>query len=219
MIGENILEEFILFVSCLFSFASSLISLLFFFRYRKAFFIHVFLIMLAFFLISTNSFYVILHGEIANPLFIFIFGGLLSLIFSYGIISFALDFVQISLSSHIRKIVKAYSIASFAMAVIMIVLKRYSIFLLNLFGIWLPTAFSLILALVFYKRINKGIFRKEKWIIIVLALINLAFSFFLHNLPFVFIITVSLFWFIIFSIVFLFLLLLQKLKKLFLTAL
>ena len=69
------LGEMVLFAACLFSFAAGLISLLFFLRFKKPFFVHVFLITFAFLLISTNSFYVAIHGAITNRIFICIFGG------------------------------------------------------------------------------------------------------------------------------------------------
>ena len=188
------MEELILFTACLFSFAAGLISLLFFLRFKKPFFVHVFLITTAFFLISANSFYVAVHGAITSRIFICIFGGLLSLFFSYGIISFALDYIQINPAARIRKLIPLYSIAVFLTSIILIFISslEHPSFLLNILGIWIPTAVSVLTGLLFYKRINTGIFRKEKWLIIILSLANLALSFLLHSIPFVFIISVSI---------------------------
>lgn len=188
------MEEIILFTACLFSFSAGLISLLFFLRFRKPFFVHVCLIMLAFFLISTNSFYVEVHGAITSRSFICIFGGLLSLFFSYGIISFAFDFVQISSQALIRKVFPIYSVVVFIFAIISIFIKgiEHPSSILNLLGIWLPATFSVVTGLLFFKRINTGIFRKEKWLIIVISIINLVLSFILNSIPFVFIISISI---------------------------
>ena len=188
------MEELILFTACLFSFAAGLISLLFFLRFKKPFFVHVFLITTAFFLISANSFYVAVHGAITSRIFICIFGGLLSLFFSYGIISFALDYIQINPAARIRKFIPLYSIAVFLTSIVLIFISSlaHPSFLLNILGIWIPTAVSVLTGLLFYKRINTGIFRKEKWLIIILSLANLALSFLLHSIPFVFIISVSI---------------------------
>ena len=48
------------------------------------------------------------------------------------------------------------------------------------------------MSLLVFSRIDKGSFRKEKWIILILAVLNLALSFILQNTPFVFIISVSI---------------------------
>ena len=188
------MDQLILFTACLFSFAAGLISLLFFLRFRKPFFVHVSLITLAFFLISTNSFYVEIYGIIKSRIFICILGGFLSFFFSYGIVSFALDFVQISTSARIRKIIPIYSVLVFALAIVLIFVKdvEHPSTLLNILGIWIPTAVSVLIGLFFYKRINTGIFRKEKWLMIILSVANLALSFVLHSVPFVFIISISI---------------------------
>lgn len=86
------MQEFILFSASLFSFAAALISFLFFLRFKKQFFVHAVFITVAFFLICANSFYAQLHGVIGGRTFICVFGGFLSLLFSYGITGFALDF-------------------------------------------------------------------------------------------------------------------------------
>ena len=188
------MDQLILFTACLFSFAAGLISLLFFLRFRKPFFVHVSLITLAFFLISTNSFYVEIYGIIKSRIFICILGGFLSFFFSYGIVSFALDFVQINASARIRRIIPIYSVLVFALAIVLIFIKNieHPSILLNILGIWIPTAVSVLIGLFFYKRINTGIFRKEKWLIIILSIANLALTFVLHSVPFVFIISVSI---------------------------
>ncbi|MBR6295776.1 MAG: helix-turn-helix transcriptional regulator [Treponema sp.] len=188
------MDELILFAACLFSFSAALISLLFFLRFKKPFFFHVFLITSAFFLISSNSFYVAVHGAITSRIFICVFGGLLSLIFSYGIVSFSLDFIHVSPASRIRKIVLAYSAAVFVFSLSLIFIKamEHPSFVLNILGIWVPTAVSVLLGILFFKRINTGVFKKEKWLIIILSLANLVLTFVLHEVPFVFIISVSI---------------------------
>lgn len=188
------MNEIILFAACLFSFSAGLISLLFFLRFKKPFFFHVFLITLAFFLISSESFYVTEHGAITSRVFFCIFGGMLSFVFSYGMISFGLDFIQISPSSRIRMFIPVYSAAVLAFAISMIFINAIGrpSFILNIVGIWIPTTVSVLLGIVFFRRINTGIFKKEKWLIIILSAANLALSFVLHSVPFVFIISVSI---------------------------
>ena len=192
------MEEIILFIACLCSFASVLISLLFFLRFKKTFFFHVLLILLTFFLISTNNLYACVHSPITDRAVLCIFGAILSLCFSYGIISFVFDLINISPSATVRKIVVIYSACIFIFAIILIFLGNNETTtsnpgqLLNLLGIWIPTGFSVITGLIFYKRIDKGIFRKEKWMIIVLAVLNLALSFILKSAPFIFFISVSI---------------------------
>lgn len=154
----------------------------------------MFLITLAFFLISAESFFVTFHGAITSRVFFCIFGGMLSFVFSYGMISFGLDFIQISLSSRIRMFIPIYSAAvlAFAISIIFINAIEHPSFILNILGIWIPTTVSVILGIVFFKRINTGVFKKEKWLIIILSAANLALSFVLHSVPFVFIISVSI---------------------------
>ena len=114
--------------------------------------------------------------------------------FSYGIVSFTLDLIQISSSATVRKVVLSYSVIVFLFSFILIFLNLFQkpAFILNLIGLWIPTVFSLIISIIFFKRIDTGIFRKEKWIIIILAVLNLILSFVLHSAPFIFIISISL---------------------------
>lgn len=97
-------------------------------------------------------------------------------IFSYGIIGFALDFIQISPEARFRKLVLIYSAVAlvFAICLIFVPMIEHPSVLLNILGIWIPTAVSVLLGLIFCKRVNTGIFRKEKWLIIVLSIVNLA---------------------------------------------
>ena len=163
-------------------------------RFKKTFFAHLLLIMLAFFLISANSYYVLIHGALTGRVFICIFGGLLSLIFSYGITSVALDFIRVNPAARIRKIFQLYSLAVFVFAIVAIFLPavEHPSSVLNILGIWIPAGVSVIIGIAFFSRIDKGSFRKEKWIILILAVLNLALSFILQNTPFVFIISVSI---------------------------
>ena len=149
--------------------------------------------MLAFFLISVNSYYVLIHGALIGRVFICIFGGLLSFIFSYGITSVSLDFIRVNPAARIRKIFQFYSLAVFIFALVAIFLPavKHPSSVLNILGIWIPAGVSVIIGIAFFNRIDKGSFRKEKWIILILAVLNLALSFILQNTPFVFIISVS----------------------------
>lgn len=71
-------------------------------------------------------------------------------------------------------------------------------FIINLLGLWIPTGISILISLIFFKRIDSGIFRKERWIILGLAAVNLVMSFIVHNAPFIFIICLSVLVFHIF---------------------
>lgn len=188
------MQEFILFSASLFSFAAALISFLFFLRFKKQFFVHAVFITVAFFLICANSFYAQLHGVIGGRTFICVFGGFLSLLFSYGITGFALDFIQISAQAKIRKILAFYSAAVFVFSIVLIfipVIQKPS-FVLNILGIWIPAFAAVMIGIVFFRRIDKGAFKKEKWIITVLAVLNLALAFVVKAAPFVFIISISI---------------------------
>lgn len=188
------MEEIILFAACIFSFAAVLISLLFFLRYKKDFFLNVLLILFSFFMISTNNLYAVIHSPLTGRFSICIFGAFLSLFFSFGIVNFTFDLIQISSRASVRKFIFAYSVIVFVFSFILIFLEFFQrpAFVLNLIGLWIPTGFSLIISIVFFKRIDKGLFRKEKWIIIFLAVLNLVLSFVLHSAPFIFIISISL---------------------------
>ena len=188
------MEEIILFAACIFSFAAVLISLLFFLRYKKDFFLNVLLILFSFFMISTNNLYAVIHSPLTGRFSICIFGAFLSLFFSFGIVNFTFDLIQISSRASVRKFILAYSVIVFVFSFILIFLEFFQrpAFVLNLIGLWIPTGFSLIISIIFFKRIDKGLFRKEKWIIIFLAVLNLVLSFVLHSAPFIFIISISL---------------------------
>ena len=188
------MEEIILFAACIFSFAAVLISLLFFLRYKKDFFLNVLLILFSFFMISTNNLYAVIHSPLTGRFSICIFGAFLSLFFSFGIVNFTFDLIQISSRASVRKFIFAYSVIVFVFSFILIFMEFFQrpAFVLNLIGLWIPTGFSLIISIVFFKRIDKGLFRKEKWIIIFLAVLNLVLSFVLHSAPFIFIISISL---------------------------
>ena len=194
------MEEIILFLACIFSFAAVLISFLFFLRYKKFFFLHVLLILFSFFMISTNNLYASIHSPLTQRVSICVFGAFLSLFFSFGIINFTFDLIHISSSATIRKIICCYSaiVFAFAFALIFITAITRTAFVLNILGLWIPTAFSLLISIIFFKRIDTGVFRKEKWIIIFLAALNLILSFFLHSAPFIFFISISLLVFHIF---------------------
>ena len=188
------MEEIILFAACIFSFAAVLISLLFFLRYKKDFFLNVLLILFSFFMISTNNLYAVIHSPLTGRFSICIFGAFLSLFFSFGIVNFTFDLIQISSRASVRKFILAYSVIVFVFSFILIFMEFFQrpAFVLNLIGLWIPTGFSLIISIIFFKRIDKGLFRKEKWIIIFLAVLNLVLSFVLHSAPFIFIISISL---------------------------
>ena len=193
-------DEIILFTANIFSFAAVLISLLFFLRYKKLFFFHILLILLSFLLISINNFYALLHNPITNRIFLCLFGAFLSLSFSFGLISFTLDLIHISSIAGVRKFFCGYSCAVFVFNALMIFIPQISnpAFIINLLGLWIPTGFSILLSLIFFKRIDTGIFRKERWMILALAAVNLLLSFIIHNAPFIFIICLSILVFHIF---------------------
>lgn len=188
------MESIIIFLACLFSFAAVLISLLFFLRYKKIFFFHVLLILFSFFLLSTNNLYAAVYSPITDKTILCLFGAFLTLCFSYGIIHFIFDLIKISPSATISKTGSLYSLAVFIFSIVMIFIPALEkpALLLNILGIWIPTTFSLLISIIFHKRIDSGLFRKEKWIIVFLALLNLILSFILHSAPFIFIISISI---------------------------
>ncbi len=188
------MEAIILFFACLFSFAAVLISLLFFLRYKKIFFFHVLLILFSFFLLSTNNLYAAIFSPITDRTILCVFGAFLTLCFSYGIINFTFDLLRISSSASVRKLVSLYSLAVFIFAIVLIFISALEkpALILNILGIWIPTGFSLLISIIFHKRIDTGVFRKEKWIFVFLALLNLILSFILHSVPFIFIISISI---------------------------
>ena len=192
----------ILFTSCLASFAAAVISLLFFLRYKKVFFFDVLLVLVSFFVLSTESYFVTeRNAGITNILLLSIIGLFLGVFFSYGIISLGFDLIRVSTNAFVRKLPLFYSILFIAAEIVFAVITKDAKLLstiINISGIWVPAGISVLLAIIFHKRIDSGVFKKEKWIFIILALINLVFAFFIEELPFVFIISISLLVFYIF---------------------
>lgn len=189
------------FSACLLSFASAIISLLFFLRYKKRFFFDCLLVLISFFALSAESFFVTISGAAINSaLFLCLFGLFLGICFSYGIISLSFDLLKVSANAFVRKIPLAYSVIYSLLVILFAVFSGDSSVLeasmlsaiVNISGIWVPTGISVLATLVFCKRIDSGIFKKEKWIFVVLAAVNLVLYFFLRQIAFVFIITVSI---------------------------
>ena len=192
----------ILFTSCLASFAAAVISLLFFLRYKKVFFFDVLLVLVSFFVLSTESYFVTeRNAGITNILILSIIGLFLGVCFSYGIISLGFDLIRVSTNAFVRKLPFFYSILFMVAGVVFAVISKDAKLLstfINISGIWVPAGISVLLAIIFHKRIDSGVFKKEKWIFIILALINLVFAFVIKEIPFVFIISISLLVFYIF---------------------
>ena len=192
----------ILFTSCLASFAAAVISLLFFLRYKKVFFFDVLLVLVSFFVLSTESYFVTeRNAGITNILLLSIIGLFLGVCFSYGIISLGFDLIRVSTNAFVRKLPLFYLILFTAAEIVFAVINKDAKLLstiINISGIWVPAGISVLLAIIFHKRIDSGVFKKEKWIFIILALINLVFAFFIEEIPFVFIISISLLVFYIF---------------------
>ena len=95
----------ILFTSCLASFAAAVISLLFFLRYKKVFFFDVLLVLVSFFVLSTESYFVTeRNAGITNILLLSIIGLFLGVCFSYGIISLGFDLIRVSTNAFVRKL-------------------------------------------------------------------------------------------------------------------
>ena len=192
----------ILFTSCLASFAAAVISLLFFLRYKKVFFFDVLLVLVSFFVLSTESYFVTeRNAGITNILLLSIIGLFIGVCFSYGIISLGFDLIRVSTNAFVRKLPLIYSILFTAAEIVFAVITKDAKLLstiINISGIWVPAGISVLLAIIFHKRIDSGVFKKEKWIFIILALINLVFAFFIEEIPFVFIISISLLVFYIF---------------------
>ena len=71
-------------------------------------------------------------------------------------------------------------------------------FVFNLFGIWIPSIFAVLISVIFIRRIKKGIFQREKWLLLVMAICNIIFSIFVKFTPFIFIVSISIFEIVIF---------------------
>ena len=159
----------ILFTSCLASFAAAVISLLFFLCYKKVFFFDVLLVLVSFFVLSTESFFVTQRNAgITNILFLSIIGLFLGVCFSYGIISLGFDLIRVSTNAFVRKLPLFYSILFLAAGIVFSVCFKDAALLstiINISGIWVPAGISVLVAIIFCKRIDSGVFKKENFFI------------------------------------------------------
>lgn len=188
------------FISCLFSSSVFVLSILYTLRYKKLKFINLGIVQLFFLAISIEALFSSVYGQITNHVFLFFFGAFCAICFSFGIINFAFDLVNANVRAFIRIIPLFYS--TIILVLYMILEFGFSLdninFYFNLLGIWIPSVFSVLISVIFIRRINKGVFQKEKWLILWMAIANVILSVFLRLTPFVFIISISVLEIVIF---------------------
>lgn len=196
------MQIIIVFLASLFSFSVLVLSVLHAIRYRKSNFANIGLVHLFFFAISVETLYSSVYGQITNQLFLSVFGSFCVICFSFGIINFSFDLVNANVKALIRLIPLFYSSFLLIIYIIMIFAPEFSQdninYVINLFGIWIPSAFAIVISLIFIRRIKKGIFQKEKWLLLIMAICNIVFSVFLKFTPFIFIVSISVFEIVIF---------------------
>lgn len=182
------------FIACLLSFSVVINSIFSYLKVRNNIFIDIGLILFSFFLIALNSLYSFLFGKIENSSFIFVFGIILSSFFTFGLMNFSLYLINVHKKAIIRTFIMIYVIACDIVFAIMGIFLNYNHTdkVVNLLGIWIPTVASLILTFCFHKRIKFGLFIKAKITIIVISVINVLLSAILKNIPYIFIILISI---------------------------
>lgn len=184
----------ITFVACLFSFAVIINSIFSFLKVRNNIFIDIGLVIFSLFLISLISFYSFVFGKIENKTFIFIFGIFLASIFTFGLINLSLYLINVNKKAVIRIFVLIYVFLCDVVFTILGAFFKYAHTdkIVNLLGIWIPSVISLLIVIIFHKRIKFGLFIKQKIAIIVISIFNVILSAIFKNLPYVFIILVSI---------------------------
>lgn len=196
------MQVIIIFLTCLFSFSVLVLSLLHALRYRKSKFVNIGLVHLFFFAISVETLYSMVYGQITNQLFLTIFGSICAICFSYGIINFSFDLVNANVRAYVRLFPLLYSFLLLLFYIFMFFVPGFSQdninFVFNLFGIWIPSIIAVLISLIFVKRIKRGVFQREKWLLLVMAVCNIVFSIFVKFTPFIFIVSISIFEIVVF---------------------
>lgn len=188
-------ESIVLFVTCLLSFSAVIFSIFSFLKLKKDFFSNLIFVNLSFFLIGLNSYFSKLYGAIKNPLLLLIFGTVLSVMFSYGIMNFSLGLVHVSKNAIVRVWTKIY------LLVIVIVYSCIYFFFnqtrlnqfINILGLWIPSVLSVLFFAILFRNIDKETFGKAKITLCIAAVINILFSIIFKMIPFFFICFASLF--------------------------
>ena len=188
-------ESIVLFVTCLLSFSAVIFSVFSFLKLKKDFFFNLFFISLSFFLIGANNFFAKLYGSIQNSWFLLVFGTVLSVLFSYGIMNFSLGLVNVSKNAVIRLFIKLYSVVIAIVYVsVYIFFKQISLSqIMNILGIWIPSFLAVLFFVVLFRNIDKKPFVKAKTVLCICAVINIVFSIVFKMVPFFFICFASLF--------------------------
>lgn len=184
----------ITFIACLFSFAVVVNSVFSFLKVHNNIFIDIGLVVFSFFLIALSSLYSFAFGKIENGHFIFIFGIILSTLFTFGLMNLSLYLINVHKKAIIRVFILLYVVICDSVFTILGTVFKYSHTdsMVNLLGIWIPTIASLLVVIIFHKRIKFGLFIKAKITIIIISLINVILSAILKNVPYIFIILISI---------------------------
>lgn len=181
-------NNLLLFISCLFSFSALVLTFLSYLRIKKHFIFHTIFVSISFFMISANSYFATLYEPIKNQWILLVFGTFLSLCFTYGILNFSLDLIQVSKKAPVRFWADIYSIALLPIFLIINFTFPTEInFLMNIFGIWIPAILAVMFCIILFKKFNKGLFVKEKKIILLFALSNVVLGIISKQIPFIFI--------------------------------
>lgn len=196
------MQILIIFLASLFSFSVLVLSVLHTIKYKKFSFVNIGLVNLFFFAISVETLYSSIYTQITNPIFLSVFGFFCAICFSFGIINFSFDLVNASVKALVRLIPLLYSSLLLIFYIVMIFTPGFSQdninFVFNLFGIWIPSIFAVLISVIFMRRIKKGIFQREKWLLLLMAICNIIFSIFVKFTPFIFIVSISIFEIVIF---------------------
>lgn len=183
----------ITFTACLFSFSVIVNSIFSFLKLRNKFFVHIGIVSFSLFLIALFSLYSFAFGKIENQHFIFISGIVFASFLTYGLMNLSFSLISVHSKALIRMFIWPYIICS---DIIFVLAGEVFNFpktdsLVNLLGIWIPSVMSLLIVVIFHKRLKLGLFYKAKYTIIAISIINVVLSAIVKNFPYIFIILVS----------------------------
>jgi len=167
------------FVAILFSFTTAVMTFFTYLRFKKKIYKHILFVFIAFFVISANTLYSYLAFSFKSPveynkLVNFILFAGIGFFFNFGLVHLSFDFPKFPIKSRIRIIPNLYFTASFLVYLFFLTSEIGDYILMgNILGIWLPSAISLLITLLYRKKISAGIFSAEKKLIISFSLLNL----------------------------------------------
>lgn len=189
------INSVILFITCLLSFSAVVLSVFTYLKLKKSFFANLIFINSSFFLIGANSYFSRLYGTITSPLFLLIFGTVLTIMFSYGIMNFSLGLVHVSMNAPIRMFTRFYSFGLVIVYLIFFIFvkKINFVFCINMLGIWIPALMAVIFFIILFKNVNKQAFKNTKIVLCITAIVNILFSVIFKMVPFFFICFAALF--------------------------